>query len=127
MIDNIKEFIFDNLLPICVFIVIICLLFKYKIQSDYDQECIYEYDQFFGVVQDLERDSVLACSYPVIYRIVYKTIIEMPDGTLKSFSGSDLYHACEIGDEVLIEIEYKYHDGDLISTSYQTVDITKVN
>lgn len=84
----------------------------------------YEYKQevVIGTVVDRDKDLVLASAKPVVYTTRYQTDVELADGQRVTLSGSSVYYACEIGDVILVEIEYKYADGELVGTTYTTVE-----
>lgn len=87
----------------------------------YENECTYETETVIGIVTDKETYRRLSYAKPVIYRTDYKTEVTLPDGVKTDFYGSEIYEICQIGDEILIELEHKYHDGELVSTDYKTV------
>ena len=97
-------------------------VYLFKISMDYEKECTYKQDYITGTVTDKSKHRRLSSAKPVIYRTVYKTNISLPDGTGINFSGATVYNACEIGDEIMINVTYKYHDEELIGTNYETVD-----
>lgn len=93
----------------------------------YEKECTYETETIVGIVSDKEKHRRFSSTKPVIYRTVYKTEVTLPNGTKTTFSGSAVYNACEVGDEILIEVERKYHNGELVRTDYKTVDSKQGN
>lgn len=105
-------------------VVIVIAFFAMVIYSDvrYESECTYKTETVIGIVTGKEKYRSLSCAKPVIYTTVYKTEITLLDGIKTIFSNSAVYSAHEIGDEILIEVEYKYHNGELVRTDYKTVD-----
>lgn len=108
-----------NIVTVVAFLGVIVYLIYAGVK--YESECIYKTETVIGIVTDKEEYGSLCCAKPIIYTTVHKTEITLLDGIKTIFSDSAVYSAHEIGDEILIEVEYKYHNGELVRTDYKTV------
>lgn len=105
-------------------VVIVIAFFAMVIYSDvkYESECIYKTETVIGIVTDKEEDRLLSCAKPIICRTVYNTEVTLSDGVKTFFSEEEIYDVHEIGDRILIEVERKYHNGELVGIDYKTVE-----
>lgn len=128
--DRAKEIFVDYVFPAFVILTVLGVVgwyLWYGINYRLKSNLTYEQNVVQGVVIDKQQERVLVSAKPVVYRTVYKTEVEIPSGETIFFDGETVYFACEVGNEILVEIENVYRDEELVRVNYKTVEVEGVN
>jgi hypothetical protein len=96
------------------------LLFLINDFIKYEAECTYKTNITTAIVTNKEKDNMLTCAKPVIFRTTYNIYVTLENGKeIEIEDDNIMYDECEIGDTVNIKVSEKYHNNNYICTYYE--------